>query len=128
FQFSRCIALNAWNGSEVMLLEGGSGYRLITLRPNSRSGWTTQEISISPSVIVPDTTSPVDSWIANVSFPTPGFATSCMTIRNPAKPPATKPAPSIVTVETSKKTDCTNADSKAIPIDASTTEPLPIRP
>src|SRR5438132_10446353 len=35
FQFSRCIALNAWNGSEVMLLEGGSGYRLITLRPKS---------------------------------------------------------------------------------------------
>src|SRR5439155_370837 len=84
FQFSRCIALNAWNGSEVMLLEGGSGYRLITLRSKSGSGWTSHEISISPSVIVPDTVSPVDSWIANVSFPTPGFATSCMTIRNPA--------------------------------------------
>src|SRR5438034_11448180 len=48
FQFSRWLALNAWNGSEVMLLEGGSECRLITLRPNSRSGWIAHEISISP--------------------------------------------------------------------------------
>src|SRR5207247_3121324 len=119
-------ALSDCNGSEVMLAEGGSGYRLITLRCKPESGCTSHEISIPPSVIVPDTVSPVDSWIANVSFPTPGFATSCMTIRNPAKPPATKPVPSIVAVEPSKTTDCRYADSKAIPIDASTKETLPI--